>query len=109
MLGGGFSQVLETVNRIAPGETKVFRAPRREPRTIQVTSIQVPARVRPTPVPPPPGVNAVRVGSPQPNFDDAASLRCVSNVFVGDPNGYVAVDFEGAIAETNETNNRKDF
>jgi hypothetical protein len=109
MLGGGIPQVLETVNRIAPGETKVFRAPRREPKTIQVTQFQVPARVRPTPVPPPSGVNAVRVGNPQPSLDDAASLRCVSNVFVRDPNGHVAVDFEGAIAETNETNNRKEF
>lgn len=108
MLGGGFSQVLETIDRIAPGETRVFRAPRREPRTIQVTSVQVPARVRPTPVPPPPGVNAVRV-FPPPNPDDAASVRCVSNVLVRDPNVLVVVDFEGAIAEKNETNNRKEF
>lgn len=108
MLGGGIPQVLETVNRIAPGETRIFAAPRREPRTIQVTQFQVPARVRPTPVPNPGGASGVRVFPPA-NVGDIASIKCVADVFVRDPNGQIVVDFEGAIAETNETNNRKDF
>jgi hypothetical protein len=112
MLGGGIPQVLETVSRIAPGETRSFAAPRREPRTIQVTQFQVPARVRPTPVPTPRtnGSSGVMVFPPA-NIGggDGASLKCVADIFVLDPNVQVVVDFEGAIAETNETNNRKDF
>lgn len=113
VLLGGVPNVFETVNRIAPGETKTFVAPRREPRTIQVTQFQVPARVRPNPVPTPrpagssgvmvfPPVNTVGGG-------DSESLKCVADIFVLDPKVYVEVDFDRAITETNETNNRKDF
>ncbi len=108
LLGGGLSQTLETVTRIAPGETRTFRAPRQAPNTVQVTQFEVPARVRPTPVPSTGGGNSVRV-IPPPNFADAASIRCVSNVLVRDPNVLVVVDFEGAIAEKNETNNSKEL
>lgn len=40
---------------------------------------------------------------------NGASLECVADIFVLDPAVQVVADFEGAIAETNETNNRKDF
>ena len=108
LLGGGFSQVLETVTRIAPGETRTFRVPRQAPNTVQVTQFQVPARVRPTPVPNQNGGNSVRV-IPPPNPGDAASVRCVSNVLVRDPNVLVVVDLEGAITEKTETNNSKEL
>jgi hypothetical protein len=103
-----------TVSRIGPGETIMFTAPRREPTTIEVTLFQVPARVRPpapTPVPNS-GSTSVRVNTPRSPSEianDMAQSKCVSNVFVQDPQIEVHADPDNKVKEANKTNNRKTF
>lgn len=112
-LRGGFV-TNERVESIGPGETKMFTAARRENATIQVTLFEVPARVRPTPVPTPSssggGTTSVR-HNPPPNpsqmGNDMAQSKCVASVFVEDALIHVSIDPDSAVKETNENNNVK--
>ena len=113
VLEPGFA-VNQQVPGIGPGETKMFTAPRREPVTIQVTKIDVPARVRPTPPPTPApsssggGTTAIRITQPRSPTElanDQAQVRCVASVFVQDGSVLLNVDPDKVVKETNENNN----
>ena len=102
---------VETVDRLAPGASRQFVLPRPEPKTVQVTLFEVPARAKPTPTPVGnTGGNSVRVMAPRPvNPDDLASRRCVASILVRDAEVRIQVDDHKQVKETNEANNNRVF
>lgn len=99
------------IDRLSRGETRFLTFPRPQPRNIQVTLFQVPARARPTPVPTPGpnGGTSMVMGSRSLDPNDLAHVVCVSNVFVRDPEIKVNVDTGRVVNETNEQNNLRAF